>query len=495
VRQLATFFRKDTLVAALFHPNQWVRLTTILGLCLAAAIIIGTIIGLLGALYGSALLIALAIAYVMLRVPIFGLMVLIANICLLPFAALPVDLGFTPTFLDLVLLGIFFVWICLLVTHHQGPFIADFPTGIVLLFLGLAIASFVAGLGHAQLTASLARRFFEIILSILTFLLVLNTVRTEAQLRLLVLTLIACGALAALIGIVLYFLPESLTIRLLSALRVVRYPSGSDVLRYIEDNPELPLRATSTSIDPNVLGGLLIFTGTNCAAQVMAERPILPRWLLALALLLMMTCLILTYSRSSFLGLACALFLLALLRHRRLLWLELAGLVVLALLPATQSYVRHFIEGLRGEDLATQMRFGEYKDALILISRHPWIGVGFAGTPEIDTYIGVSSVYLLIAEEMGIIGLGAFSLALLGFQAIFLRAHFRGVLRGFPLEATVYGLCLAVAGGMVGGLLDHYLFNLVFPHASTLLWFTIGLGTAGIRLAKQRAAIATDAPA
>jgi hypothetical protein len=36
------------------------------------------------------------------------------------------------------------------------------------------------------------------------------------------------------------------------------YPTGSGVLRYVEDNPDLPMRAISTSTDPNVLGGLLI---------------------------------------------------------------------------------------------------------------------------------------------------------------------------------------------------------------------------------------------
>ncbi|MCB9162257.1 MAG: hypothetical protein H6644_20845 [Caldilineaceae bacterium] len=39
------------------------------------------------------------------------------------------------------------------------------------------------------------------------------------------------------------------------------------------------------------------------------------------------------------------------------------------------------LAGFAGEDLATQMRFGEYKDALILIGRYPLFGVGFTGTP------------------------------------------------------------------------------------------------------------------
>jgi hypothetical protein len=41
---------------------------------------------------------------------------------------------------------------------------------------------------------------------------------------------------------------------------------------------------------------------------------------------------------------------------------------------------------------------------------------------------------------------------------------------------------MAVAGALVGGLMDHYLFNLVFPHAAALLWLVVGLGAVAIRL-------------
>jgi len=143
---------------------------------------------------------------------------------------------------------------------------------------------------------------------------------------------------------------------------------------------------------------MLIFTTTLTASMAVARRPLLPRPLLFAMLAVMCTCMIMTYSRGSFVGLVAALGLLALLRYRKLLWIGLLGLALLLLLPQTQSYVSHFIEGVQGEDLATQMRFGEYKDALILIGRYPWFGVGFSGTPDIDAYLGVSNVYLLIGH-------------------------------------------------------------------------------------------------
>ncbi len=230
--------------------------------------------------------------------------------------------------------------------------------------------------------------------------------------------------MAGLAGVGLYVLPKTVALRALNALTILRYPGG-DVLRYIEDDPEQALRAIGTSVDPNVLGGVLIFTAVLGAALLLASETSLPRWLLGGMVAITVLCLILTLSRSAFVGLAAGIGLLALLRYRKLLWLGLAVLAVLMLLPPMQAFAARLIEGLQGEDLAMKMRFGENKDALILIRRHPWICVGFSGTPEIDTYLGVSSVYLLIAEEMGIIGVAAFVLTMGAFLRIALATEMR----------------------------------------------------------------------
>ena len=109
-----------------------------------------------------------------------------------------------------------------------------------------------------------------------------------------------------------------------------------------------------------------------------------------------MVALVLTFSRGAMLGLAAGLGFVALARYRRLLpWLAVAALLLL-FLPITQAYVARFVEGFQGTDLATQMRFGEYKDALILIGRYPVFGVGFAGAPDVDVYLAVASVYFTI---------------------------------------------------------------------------------------------------
>ena len=40
----------------------------------------------------------------------------------------------------------------------------------------------------------------------------------------------------------------------------------------------------------------------------------------------------------------------------------------------------------------------------------------------------------------------------------------------------------ALLGAMIGGLVDHYFFNLKFPHSVVLFWLYVGLGMATVRL-------------
>lgn len=466
---------------ALVDPRPWPRALSVAALCLAIGVPVGAIVGLLGGLYGTAFIIALVLGYLMLRSLIVGLMALIGVVFLLPFAALPVHIGVTPTLLNLVLATLFFVWASRVAAHKDRAFQALAPTFGVLIFVLLALFSFISGLGHASLTANVIRHFVEILLSILTFVLVINAVRGVPQLRFLTGAIILAGSAAALVGILLYALPEEMTVRALSSLRVVGYPSGSDVLRYIEDDPSRALRATSTSIDPNVLGGALIFATTIATTQIFSPAPVWPKRWLALMAASMALCLFLTFSRGSLMGLTAAVLLLALLRYRRALIIALAALALLLLLPPAQVYVEHFMSGIRGEDLATQMRFGEYKDALILIRRYPWFGVGFSGTPDVDTYLGVSNVYLLIAENMGLVGLGAFLANLFIYLHKVITTLLSRQTRA-RVSVTSLGFFLAIVGAMVGGMFDHYLFNLVFPHASTILWLTMGLGVISLHL-------------
>lgn len=459
----------------------WRSVGAVLVVCAALAIAAGSLVGALGPVLAVAAVMMAAVAVLMLRSPQWGLYATIAVICLLPFAALPLNIGFSPTFLDLALLVAFVVWALRIAERRETDLIGT-PVGVpLLIFMFLAVASFVAGLAYARLSANVLRHFAEVLLALALFFVVVNTVRTPGQVRWLARVVLLAGALAAAIGVALYYIPREWTVRLLSSLGRFGYPTGGDVIQYIEDNPSNPMRAISTSVNPNVLGGMLILVTVPAIAQLFSERPLLPRGLLAVMVAVDSLCLYLTYSRGSLLGLAVGAFIIGVLRHRRLLLLMAAVAALALLLPATQAYISHLAEGLARQDLATQMRFGEYKDALTLIQRYPWLGVGFAGTPDIDLYLGVSNVYLLVAEQTGLIGLGAFLLALGVFFAAVARA-WRRAARSHPLESVLLGFGAAVMGIMVGGFFDHYFVNTDFPNSVSLFWLFIGLTISAARI-------------
>ena len=65
-----------------------------------------------------------------------------------------------------------------------------------------------------------------------------DVLRTYDQLRRFALAVVLGGALAALIGIVLWLLPDLLAENILTRLSIIGYPDGG-VIQYIEQNPEL----------------------------------------------------------------------------------------------------------------------------------------------------------------------------------------------------------------------------------------------------------------
>ncbi len=474
-------YRLETLLA---NPDRTVAAFALAALLLLGALLGGLYIAALGPMLALAFTVAVLAGLLMLTSVEWGLYFLVLLIGVLPFAALPVKVVFTPTFLDLVLWTVFFVWIVEFATARKRDIRLPFLGMLVAVFIALAIFTFAVGLAHSRLTPTILRRFLSLMLGIALFFVVVDTMRSERAMRNLTRVIILGGFLTALIGVVFYAIPQDWTVRILDALARFHYPAGHGALRFIEDDPHNPMRAIGTAVDPNVLGGMMILAAGILAPQIASKKPVVPRWFAWLALATEFLCLFWTYSRGSMLGMLAVLVILALVKYRRLLWVGALIAAGLWFLPWSKTYIQHLMAGLHGSDRATQMRFGEYRDAIRLISQYPWLGVGFIDTPEIGSYIGVSCVYLLIAEEMGLVGLSVFFLTVIGFFVQLIEGWRK--LRNNPeREAILLGVGGAVAGAMVGGIFDHYLFNLVYPHMAMLFWTYIGLGVAAVSLKEE----------
>ena len=456
----------------------------VVGIALATlTTVIGALLGFLGPLKAIAVLLGVALAIWAVTNLEHGLWGTILIIALLPFGTMPFKFVLTPTLLDIALAGVFLVYLAEWMTGQRRRLAITPAHTPILIFMLLALFSFVAGSGNAPLTPNLLRKFAGFMLNVALAFLVADHVASHRKLTRLLQVILLGGSAAAVLGLVLFFIPANLAERALNALHILNYPDSS-VLRYIEDDPANALRAIGTSVDPNAFGGMLAIAGALAAPQLVAGRPLfVRRWPVWLMFVLIAATIVLTFSRTAMVALVTAMLFVIALRHRKLLWLLALALVIITFLPVAQQYSIHFTDGLQGQDLATRMRFGEYKDAFTLIGRYPFFGVGFAAAPDADIYLGVSSAYLLLAEQMGLVGLAFFLLAI----AIVLGwglQHRRAALCDSTLAAQWLGIHAALIAALVIGLLDHYFVNLEFQAAQTFFWLLVGLALAATRLAQ-----------
>lgn len=412
-----------------------------------------------------------------LRSPLTAVVGFVLAASLLPFAVIPVRLGVSLTLVDVALTLLLLVWVARLLRGRR-ELITTPIDGLLGLFLGLAIVGFILGSGYAAVGGEQFRLFLKLLNSMLFFYGVVQVVESERDLKRVVRTLLLGGGAAAGIAILLYALPHDVTVRALSLLRPLGYPAGEEVIRTIAGTSTV--RATGTSIDPNVLGGLLMLIAVPACAYLTAGTRIMSRPILAGVLAVLVVGIALSYSRSSWVGLAAGVGFIAGFRDRRAWIFAALGMGTLMLLPQGQVLLDRFTSGVAARDQAAAMRLGEYKDALALIAQYPLFGVGFGEAPTIELYVAVSSIYLLIAEEMGLVGL---SLFLLVVGTGLVHSFRQGAVRSVELRTAVIAFQATMVAALVAGLFDHYFFNLRFPHMVAMFWLMLALLLTSVRLA------------
>jgi hypothetical protein len=467
---------RGPLSAISYTRRPWLEAALLFGLAVAAGAAAAVSLLAVQPVVAAMCLLTLLACLAVLRAPFLGVVVFVALAALVPFAVLPVRVVFAPTLVDIALTVLLVAWLGR-VLHRDEPLVTTHVDQLVVLFAGLAVVALVLGSGQSPLSGEIARLFLKLINSTLLLFSVVQVVGNKERLAIALRALLLGGTAAASVAIVLYAMPPQAAVTALSTLEVIGYPT-QDILRPVAGTDTL--RATGTSVDPNVLGGLLVLVGVVVAAQILARRPILPRALLGAVALSLAGALVLTYSRSSWIGLAAGIAFLAFGRERRAVWILACGTAVVFLLPQGRAVIGRLGEAFGASDPATVMRLAEYRNSAEIIARYPIFGIGFGGAPSVDLAVGVSSIYLLIAEQMGLIGLGCFLAIML---AVLARSITTRPARDTALHGMLSGLEAALVGALVAGLFDHYFFNINFPHMVGLFWLIVGLAVVASRLA------------
>jgi O-antigen ligase len=445
------------------------RLVSALGTVAAAGggVLIGLVAVTFGPVPAAGLLGAMVAGVVIACDARAGLWVVLAVAALLPFAVVPVKVVLTPALLETASAAVLGVWILSSLLQRDRMLPVPHVAGLwVAVLLVVTLFAFVLGVGRGYTTQTY-HDYLKFVLGLLLFFVVWSTTQTLDDARRLLTVLLVVSGLAALLGLLLYAAGPQVTFVALARLIPYGYPSER-IVRYIEDDPAKPMRLTSTSVDPNSFAGLLAMVLVLAVVQGVARRPVVPRWLSLGMAAVVAPALLLTYSRAGWLGAATGIAAAAVLRYR---WVLVPSAVVLAsalALGLGRVFVQRLWVGFTLQDPATQMRLEEYRTALAIIREYPLFGVGFGEAPTVTLWTGVSSIYLTVAERMGLLGLAAFllavgSIALAGLRAWRARPN-------EPIGDLLLALVCAQAAALLIGLFDHYFFNISFPHMTTFFW-------------------------
>jgi hypothetical protein len=463
---------------------------------MVGALGVGVLVAATSPLVPAAGLLGLLVVGLIWRRPVLGAWLFVAVVATLPFGVIPLPIaGAQLTLVDAVLIATFSA-ILARVAFGGWRLPVGVPGAALVAFVLVVVAAFLAAAATTSVAPELIRRVGKLVASLLFFLVAGALLTSERRVVWITRWLMYAGAVQGAIGTGLMALPPFTELTLLSRLQSIGYPTA-DVLRYVPGPNNTytdQLRAIGTSVDPNVFGGTLMLALALIVVQWAAPRPVLSRWLLVALALPTAAGVLLSLSRASWLGLAAGLTLIGVLRYRRILLVGvLVGLALLAT-PVGQEFIARFVSGFSTADRATAFRVGEYANALTLVRRYPWLGIGFGLSPDIDVTAGVSSVYLLVAEQTGLLGLGVYVSALLttwwtGARGLVAQPSARSQ----TIQGVQASFLAALSGALVAGLLDHYFANQAFPHAVALFWLYAAVLVAASRL--RASATCSERPA
>jgi polysaccharide biosynthesis protein PslJ len=473
------------------HVEARVRLSPVLlYLALAVAAILA------GAVAGASLVqFGPVVSLVLIAIPVGGIAYLrsvwvsyaavVAVVCLLPFAVIPFSTpAGTPAIIELAILACGVIVMAVVLCDRRMQLPAGPLPAIWLGLVGVTVFAFLLGYGRGY-TPQTVHDFGKFLLALGMFLLTLTLVRRVDDAVLVVRMVLAGVAAAASIALMLYVGGPSRTEQALSRLVPYGYP-GSRIVRFIEDDPTRQMRAVGTGVDPNSFGGLMAVGAILGAGQSLGRRPVVQRWLAVSAVTLCSVAMLLTYSRGAWIGAFAGIAVILLLRRRALL--PVFGLTSAAVvaLGFGAGFIDRLWQGFTLQDPATRLRLQEYQNAIEIIRRHPWFGIGFGEAGTIDLQEGVSSTYLTVAEIAGLVGLAIFLLAI----GAILLTGFRRILFQPASEITDLQMTVtsAFCGILVIALVDHYFFNIRFPHMAALFWIIAGLIVAIARLPEAQPA-------
>jgi O-antigen ligase len=417
----------------------------------------------------------LAITFLTWKKPLLGLYTII----LLPVVGELVRLPFLGE--NGILIGDFFIglfiaiWIIKKILR-QEPFPQSSYLIPLLLFMAAAVLSLIQSLSFLSTSEVLKSSFYLVRFGeyALLGICVADLLKSAEQRRTALNLMFLSAALIALAGFI----------------QLLVYPDLAKLVEYGWDPHQF--RLVSTWLDPNFIGGFLSFMITLLLGLLLYSKKISQKAGYVLIILLLGSALFLTYSRSAYLALATGIFIIGLLKSRKIL---IASIIIMALGLSFSTRAQQRVNDLvhsalsiitntaENPDATARLRLQSWQQTLELIKKRPWFGSGYntlryvkfnegyVADTSIHSASGSDSSLLTILSTTGIVGL-------IPFLFLYFQILSRSLKnwRNQNLQAADRGYALGFFAG-ISLLFIHSLFvnSLLFPQILIPLWIGAGI--------------------
>lgn len=295
---------------------------------------------------------------------------------------------------------------------------------------------------------------------IIIYFLVINNLTSLQQLKRLVWTVLASALLVAFYGF-------------------YQYIHGVDISAFQwvdgEQFPDLKVRIYSTLENPNLLAGFMVVVMSLAVGLGLYSQNLRERLLLFFLVVILGTCLVLTYSRGAWLSIVAVTAIYGRLYNRKVLWVFL--ILPLIALFCHDAVMERIMSIFNPTDTSSTLRIALWESTIAMIMDKPLLGIGWGAYwlvyPEYDFFLNnpaarivhAHNMYLHIAAEIGVPGLLAFLAIVYGHTKkaidILNQTNNRWI------AGLMLGVVAAVLSLVVNGFTDYVMFNV---QMSMLFW-------------------------
>ncbi len=242
---------------------------------------------------------------------------------------------------------------------------------------------------------------------------------------------------------------------------------------------KIPNRAFSTLYNPNVLGSYLIIIISLASAGFRCTTQAWSKIVTPVVLVAAYFCMVLTYSRGAWLGLAVSILIILTLSKEKPYILSIIGVTLILTLPEMDAVLSRMDPGILSDDSSNTYRHYLWSTAVNIFKENPVLGAGLGSygfyLPSHSTAAGylvshAHNIYLQILAETGLVGFIAFFGYILGTMYISFKLYRYSSCQ--QTRSLALGTMASIVGLLIHGSVDATLY---LPQLSIFLWITAGV--------------------